>query len=660
MIELKYRLIQRMNIWVVVFVFLIIAIIIILLLWAFWPQVTRRSSNVTNNQTRNIKVGFLSSCGGNAICNNNLTCVSGVCLKDQGQECNNSTDCVPPSNCLGSNILGIGVCSNAKPGTLNGPCPCTNATNIGNNLICDSSLGAGSGVCKINTGSSGCSNNNDCLSNAYCSVGVCQPLKSIGEECLNGQCQNNLICGSGDCSKGKSYCQQIHIGTCNVGAFCTIDDKPGCNNGLMCDTSSNTCQPGSVGFMGFCNDDTNFCISGLFCSNDGVCIFQQPPNDCSGNQGCPDGQTCANGQCLVNTGDMCKIDNNCISTTCNNGLSNIYIWDADELKWNNYTNNPGPGIQFKRITATTSINNDTLWGLDFSIQPTMGGLWKLINPSNGHWIKTFDGTTRTVTTDVDNNARTTSFNTIWSIASDRKNIYALMRITSTTIDTLNGSVINDTIDWGIFKIGLNSSNQAVFIPVVNANPPQYGGNDILNITDFDVNTNGDILVVGNTVDSSISDIDENNIYSLSAGGTSFSEVPVSNPPDMYKQARFYYINNIETIDIDNCNNVAYVSGDDPGDDLLQFTGILGSLNYPTGGKNNYNIIDYSIPDSEILIPLSNINNLWLIAPDPSSQNTGYYQIANGNQFNIPGYVGGKSNILAIDNRVYSQSNGVCN
>lgn len=643
-----------MNVWIVVLIFVIIAVIIILILWAFWPSVTGQK---VSGSSRTITTGFLGSCGGNVICESDLTCVSGVCLKDNGQPCFTSSDCAPPSNCLGATSLSPGVCSTAESGTLNGPCPCTNDLN----LTCDNSFGTGNGVCKISTGSSGCGTNNDCLGTAVCITGVCQPRKLLGEKCVPGQCVSNSVCNVGDCtSDSQGYCQPVNVQTCDVGAFCNIYDMPGCNKGLMCDTTTNTCQSGTVGFNGACDDDSNFCISGLYCNNNGNCVFQQPPNDCSGNQGCPAGQKCINGECAVNTGDMCEVNNNCNSTTCNSGLSNISVWNVNTLNWDHYATNPMAGIKFNRITATTSISVDTLWGLDFSNRPTMGGLWKLVNPLAGHWIKTFDGTTRNVVTDSMNDTQTTTIGTIISIATDRSNIYVLIKITVDIMDMSNSDNDTTTTSWGIFKVGLNSSNQAIFTPVTNANPPQVGSDDIVNIVDFDVNAGGDILVVGNT---DLSNVTDNEIYSLPSGDTSFAEVQIDDKPDSFKQVRFYYVENATGSSIVNSMDVAYVSGDDPNNEQLQFSGVLESVIYPVGKKNNYTIIDFGLSDLTANItsisPI-NIDSLWLIAPNPSSRDTGFYQILGGPQFSIPGYVGDQSLLLVTNNRTYSQSSGVCN
>jgi hypothetical protein len=373
--------------------------------------------------------------------------------------------------------------------------------------------------------------------------------------------------------------------------------------------------------------------------------------------------------CTVNTGDICEIDANCGSTICNSGISNIYIWDETILTWRHYVNNPMAGIKFKRITATTSGSNDTIWGLDYSDQPAMGGLWKLINPSTGHWIQTANGTTRSVMADVMNNTQTTTVQTIFSIATDRINVYALIQ---TTVDIMDMSNINNdmtTTQWGVFTVGLNSSNQAVFTAVINTTPPRVGGTDIVNIIDFDVNTGRDILVVGNT---NISNTTTNTVYSLALGDNSFTEVPIDNRPSSFKQARFYYvIGTISMITINNAQNVAYVSGNNPGNELIQFAGVIAMatspISFPEGGNNNYTITDYNFSDinvGDITASATtadlNINQLWLIAPNPSSQNTGYYQIVGGPQFSIPGYVGNQSRLLVTNNQIYTQSNGVCN
>lgn len=638
-----------MNIWLVVLVFLIIAVIIILLLWAFWPNVTGQSTS--NGSNRTVTVGFLNQCDATYICGDNLTCSSGVCLKDVGQSCSLSTDCVSGSKCLGSTNNNQGVCSTAQSNVLNGPCPCTTA-----GLTCDLS----NGLCKVSTGSSGCSSNLDCLSNAACINGLCTVRKQLGEVCLPGQCGVNLNCSGGDCTNGIMYCQPPNINSCELGAVCLVDGSPSCDSGLNCVSSGNnfTCQIGNEGWAAPCDADSP-CITGLYCDGNLGCIFQQPPNDCSGNQGCPAGQTCSiGGECTVNTGSMCTVDDNCTNGTCNQGMSSIYIWDVGTLQWKIYANTPRPGVQFKRISATTSLNSDRLWGLEYSSQPGKGGLWRLVNARTGTWVKVRNCTTKRVT--VLNNIQTTTVETIISIASDLRNIYVLVQTTVTT-DTNSNST-----SWGIYKVGVTSTG-SMLTPVSNATPPQFDGMDIVNIVDFDVNAGEDILVVGG-IDMNV---DQNTVYSLADGETSFIEVDIMDRPDSIQQARFYYVDPSITTQIQqqlglttpivNAADIAYVSGDSVNNQLLQFTGPLSNQSeYPIGGPDNYQIIDFSLSNFNDSGSFSNIDSLWIVAPNPSSLNTGFYQILQGTQYSIPGYVGQQSLLLATDNATYCQSSGVCN
>jgi hypothetical protein len=183
-----------------------------------------------------------------------------------------------------------------------------------------------------------------------------------------------------------------------------------------------------------------------------------------------------------------------------------------------------------------------------------------------------------------------------------------------------------------------------------------GSGEIINIVDFDVNTGGDILVVGNTSTAT----DTNAMYSLAKGATLFNLVPVDPQPNKIQEARFYYTSNAsQSATIVNANNVGYVSADDPGNELLQFTGFISGVTYPIGGTDNYTILDFSIKDYTDVVSASDVE-AWLIAPNPSSQNTGYYQILAGAQFNIPGYVGGRSLVYVTDTTTYTQSSGSCN
>jgi hypothetical protein len=646
-----------MNLWIVILIWLVIGAILILIIWTFWP---RNSNNPPVNNGTSTTVGFLQNCGGDLRCGPDLTCVSGVCLKEEGQPCTHANDCAPPAHCIGRTSTQPGVCSIEIPGTLGGPCPCNND----DRLTCDPITQ----LCKLGTGVSGCGVSSmgdldtqillkgDCLSSDVCINNICVARKTEGESCNVGQCDANLFCSIGDCSNHKGFCQVKGVETCTIGASCATDTQPGCNQGLFCNTDTGLCEIGGSGLGDSCNTTTEFCINGLFCKDE-ICVFQDPPNDCSGGQGCPTGLSCMDGQCVVNKGDMCEINSNCLSTSCNSGLSNIYTWNVGILQWELYSSNPNPGAQFKRIVATTSITNDILWGLDFSTSVGKGGLWKLIDAKNGRWVKTSNCTTRTVMVDSPNSTQITTLRTIISIATDRRNIYALIE-TNTTILNLNNNQPREMIDWSVFKVGLNSACQATFTAVSGADPPQVGGDIIVNIIDFDVNMAGDILVVGtlDIIDSANTSPADNAIYSLPQGDESFALVSIKDPPDRIGKARFYFSPDATDSErIINSNNIGYVSFDDPNDELLQFTGTLANLSLPFDGRNNYTILDFSIRDYSTLTDIET----WMIAPDPSSLNTGYYQILGRSQFNIPGYVGRESLIYVTNNRIYSQSSGVC-
>lgn len=623
-------------------IFLVLAAILILLVWFLWPQ---SDSSDCSSSRYTTTVGFLQTCGGDLRCGPNLTCVSGICLKEAGESCTNANDCAPPARCLGRTLTSPGVCSIETPGILNGPCPCTND----DRLTCDTL----SGVCKLGTGVSGCGTvlSENCLPSDVCVNNVCVARKVQGEACTIGQCASNLVCSFGDCTDQQGYCQAVGVDSCTLGAACTTNGTPGCDQGLFCNADTGMCELGGSGFGGSCNDTTEFCVSGLFCQDE-ICVFQDPPSDCSGGQGCPAGLTCLDGQCVSNQGQMCEINSNCLSGSCNSGLSNIYTWNSSTLRWDLYSNNPNPAVRFKRIAATTSISNDILWGLEFSSAIGQGGLWKLIDAKTGRWVKTSNCTTRTTSVDTDSSTKTTNIRTIISIASDRRNIYALMETNTVVLDLTNNQP-TETVDWSVYKVGLNSACQATFSPVSGANPPQVEDDTIVNILDFDVNTSGDILVVGTT---DMAEIGTNAIYSMAQADDSFSLIPITDAPDKIGQARFYYsTDGSGSESITNSINTGYVSFDNPNDELLQFTGNLANLTLPFDGRNDYTVLDFSFRDYSTLTDLET----WMIAPDPSSLNTGYYQIVGRSQFNIPGYVGRRSLVYITNNRVYSQSSGVC-
>ena len=638
------------EIWIIICIFIVIAIIIGLFLWLFWPQIAGTSSldQITT-------VGFLQPCGGTLQCQTNLTCQGGVCLKNEGQSCLKSTDCIS-NQCAGVSGNKLGVCSSQTTGGLNGPSPC------GEDLASNDN-----GICKGKDGFLGCADitpsgqtssqlnlidiNENCLS-GLCLNNVCQPLKTLGQSCLTGQCKENLHCSLG-------FCQMVGTNTSQEGAFCFPGGEPGCQVPLSCSTT-NTCIGGSEPLGGECGENDAFCQEGLICLND-VCSYPIPPGDCTRSQVCSNGYACSNNSCLGRAGTICAVNTQCLSGSCSKDKLAIFRWIdqpvsvAVGIGWSKVVDLP-TDITFSKFVATTSGTTDTFWGLDFSNQPAEGGLYFLSNPSRGIWTKTISGTSQNVS--FDGQTQTTRTETILTISTDQSEIFALVKIVTTSVNTQSQDQ-NITTEWEIKRVMLDISNSASLMTIPTLNPPRTPNNDLVEIVDFDVNILGDVVLIGSQMIGGMN----NQIYRKNIGVNFFSQVPIPSTIQRLSIVRFYFLapnQNSEKLGvmIDNSTNIGYVTNDDSLKQQLLFTGALVGDIYPTGSNSiDYDIVDVSIGQMDAVTT----SNIWLsvIGKDNPITDTSYLEVLEGKNFQIPGYIGANSLLYTTSNFTYTQSEGIC-
>lgn len=630
------------QIWIIICIFIVIAIIIVLVLWLFWPQITGTSG--TSNLDQITNVGFLQSCGGTLQCQENLTCQGGVCLKNEGQSCLRSTDCIS-NQCVGVSANKLGICSSRATGGLNDPSPCNEGLAANSNGICkgkDGFIG-----CAIIT-PSGQPNitdvNENCLS-GLCLNSVCKPLRTIGQSCQTGQCKEGLHCSLG-------FCQMVGTNTNQEGAYCASSGNPGCQTLLSC--LNNICVGGEEPLGGECNENGVLCQEGLICLND-VCSYPIPPGDCSRSQVCSNGYVCSNNTCLGQSGAICSINAQCLSGSCSKDRLAIFRWIDQPLSvavgigWSKVVDLP-TNITFSRFIATTSGTTDTFWGLDFSDQPAEGGLYLLSNPSRGIWTKTVSGTTQSIS--FDGQTQTTRTETILTISTDQSNIFALVKI----ITSSAGSV---TTEWAIKRVELDVGNSASLIIIPNLDPPRTIDNDLVEVIDFDINILGDIVLIGSTMISGMN----NQIYSKKAEVSFFSQVPIPSTIQKLSIVRFYFLTpNLNSeklgVTIDNSTNIGYVTDDNSLGQRLLFTGALVGDIYPSNSNSvDYDIIDVSIGQMDSITT----SNIWLsvIGKDNPVTDTSYLEVLAGNGFQLPGYIGMNSLLYTTSNFTYTQSEGIC-
>src|SRR3990167_606537 len=371
-----------MSIWWILLIFIIIAISIAILLYVIYPRLSPSDNNINRQQTI---AGMGQVCTTTTICGSNLVCQptnannTGICKQPLGGPCTILNDC-NTSGSSGANacqITGtetVGVCTQINVGILNGACPCND------NLVC-STFPTGN-VCKLAPGQV-CSLNSQC-SVGICDNGLCSTGKTIGQPCTGNQCASTLTCSLG-------WCQNSGQTTGNSGAFCNVQDNPGCNSGLSC--IQNTCQPSTNVLGSACNTSLQ-CDPPLTCvlnsgQNSGVCYYPTPVNSCV-FQSCLSQFVCGlNDQCLADKGQSCVVNSNCVSNNC--GLLPIaYTWDIGN-EWNPTTNNnvfPDnivvDWIQTRFVsdtqTETWIINNNGLYFSIYNRNNNSFGSWSFILP----------------------------------------------------------------------------------------------------------------------------------------------------------------------------------------------------------------------------------------------------------------------------------------
>ena len=510
--------------------------------------------------------------------------------------------------------------------------------------------------------------NGNCL-NGVCLNNVCSSPKQLGQVCKPGECGNGLQCSQG-------FCQKTGIKTGNEGAFCIPSGSPGCTIPLRCNDDNNTCVSGTQGFKDSCNNTDTFCISGLQCTRK-ECLFPTPPENCTVTQKCTTGYNCSSNKCLGGTGSMCSIDSQCSGNNCQKQNLSILTWEGgltttnDNVTvstlpgWKPFTNLP-PQVMFDRIVATTNGTSDTLWGLNTSDTVGGGGLYLLTNPSNGTWSKTSTANNQEVRFDC--SERQSISGKFLTIATDRKDIYIL-------IET---DINEQQPTWDIKRVELNADHSINLVSVAGLDSPKADNigeeNNLIikDITDFDINTDGDVVLIGNIPFSNPDfSLGINQIYVKRTDSMNFSLAKDSRSPDQFQTdikfqlVRYYFLGSriVNGQAIDNSMNIGYVerqpaSDGDSGQDSesLMFLGAVESVIYPQDYlTNNYTIPDVAMGDFTSI----SSSDVWMNAIRLDNTNTSYLEIRGGSQYMIPGYNGPNSRLFVTLNNIYTQADGLC-
>lgn len=221
----------------------------------------------------------------------------------------NPTICSASTDCSGGEVCREGVCSplcsddsecDFYCDIINGTCSkCLINAHCPDGFVCN----VGKGVCLAFCGS-----DSDCAEGEICQKGICADkqctedadCKGSGEKCLDLRC----LAESAD-----KYPEQI---SCEAGTLQCWDDKI-----VTCSTDgaewnfSHICKEGDTCFAGFCNGASSESPAyvcqpyALKCATDKRLQICRP----DGSQfvewiSCPDGSTCLNGDCLIETSEI--------------------------------------------------------------------------------------------------------------------------------------------------------------------------------------------------------------------------------------------------------------------------------------------------------------------------------------------------------------------
>lgn len=589
-----------MSIWWILLIFIIIAISLALILYFIYPRLSPR--NNTNNQQQ-IIAGIGQLCNNTTVCGSSLVCQptngndTGICKQPLGGPCLILSDC-NTSGTNGANICQItgsntiGVCARTNIGILNGACPC----NTG--LTCVQ-FPTGN-VCKLSPGDS-CSLNSHC-SVGICDNGICSIGKTIGQSCSANQCAGGLECSLG-------WCQVQGQTTGNQGAFCNVQDNPGCNNGLSC--IQNTCQPSTSILGAACNTSLQ-CDPPLTCvvgngESSGICYYPVPVNSCVSGA-CLSGFICGlSNQCLAQTGQSCQLNSNCLNNNCGL-LPGAYTWDIGN-EWNkSLTVFPeNLAIEALQTNFISDIQIDT-WiindnGLYFSVYNRNNNTfssWSFILPTQN----VVEGVMQTIITSslsIDNNG------TVWLAAHNQG---------------LN--------TWdGLYTLVLLQDGSGVLEPY-NTTVGQLPGEQFYNgqgirIASISVSINNDILLTGTVLTNNNS-----NLYIKSNNNLVYSSGPAGHQGSFIRPTT-----NTTTQVIDN---YGYITSNRQA---IVFSGQLANLSYPQPLPNpgapaqTFNVLSFNFFQS-IIDPLL---GPWWFLVEITSGGSGYvlYSVENNVQYTRPGY-----------------------
>lgn len=279
-------------------------------------------------------------CAGNSTCIPNGTCLTGADC-DEYSLCTNGS-CVRDTTCTDDSRCASGEHCLGEPNGQCGPSyACIDNTDCQTGYFCSISLGecipqdecfndadcAIPGHCNVPSNQCVCSRINECIARGSCAADAdcgygqrcstdtqqCVPLQPCvtNTDCTdsNGTVRDDQLCSKSNRASGDAgLC--VTVGRCRFDGDCNNSYAGGADNGLRCDTATNTCSknpanlpPPAPQWPVSCGTDAD-CGSGRFCTYYGVCANGDNgtgPTDGGDGKDCGSAADCTAPRACINT-----------------------------------------------------------------------------------------------------------------------------------------------------------------------------------------------------------------------------------------------------------------------------------------------------------------------------------------------------------------------
>lgn len=368
----------------IIIILVFFTVLIVAVLWLTLASI--RDTGYSGTTPLNSPQGLNYRCS-TIECDPNTSCdsVFQLCKLNVGEKCTDGSQCLSGSYCSG-------VCTNKDPayvtGNVNDPCPCPKG------MSCTKDVYSDNRICKKNYGQH-CDEDTECLSD-QCYIHTCTNGKSLGQPCNSGsttECAAGLECST---APGDSigYCQNIGTETGTIGAYCNVENKPGCETSTTC--MDNKCVPSAQGLADPCVADEIACSLPLICVNtynfsdceadDVSCICGYPytqsnfqnrpdPNSCSETGTCSGNTTIAtcqaNNFCTGIKYYPCSKDSQCDasnSSVCRSTLGGIYMFTFDYYSVDPVTQRP---IVVNSSSPLNILSSTNVYYQRYSVMPNI-------------------------------------------------------------------------------------------------------------------------------------------------------------------------------------------------------------------------------------------------------------------------------------------------